>query len=178
MPVEMDIRDEIRLNLLEALLKPGSVQPNLSRIRHHTGFHKATIKSSLDFLQREGIVSGYGPKIDFHKFGYNLEVLTLLQVDLTQKELWGQFLSRANEDANVYRISSLVGGGNWNVIKRHVYKDVESYHRDAMEKFYSIPGIHSLVLDREIFYQTEPTFKNVSRTKSIIDCVRRERGMD
>ncbi len=174
----MSISDEIRLNVLDALLKPGCVQPNLERIRHHTGYHKATIKSSLDFLQREGVLSGFGPKISFKKFNYNLEVFTLLQADLSQKDLWDAYLARLQEDPHVYRVASLLGAGNWNVIKRQVYTDVESYHRNSTDRFYSIPGVHRLVLNREIFFQTEPTYKNVSRTKSIIDCVRRERGME
>ena len=61
MAVVMKADDEIRLNILSALLKQGSVSPNIKQLQKHTGYHKATIKSSLDFLTKGGLINGYGP---------------------------------------------------------------------------------------------------------------------
>ena len=64
----MQVDDQIRLNIIEALLKEHSVSPNIRQIQKYTGYHKATIKSSLDFLKKEGLLHGFGPKVDFKKF--------------------------------------------------------------------------------------------------------------
>ncbi len=164
--------DRIRINVLDALLKKNSVQPNIRQIKRHTGYHKATIKSSLAFLEKQGILHGFGPKIDFRKLGFNLEVLSLCQLDLGQQKAFEQFLKTVERDPHVYWFGSIIGSGNWNVIRRHIHQDVESYHNEVQKRYMSIPGYHDLVKDTQSFFSVEPTFKNESRTKSIIELVK------
>ena len=173
------IDDEIRLNILSAMLKKSSVTPNIRQVQKVTGYHKATVKSSIDFLLKEGVLTGLGPKVNFRKFGYKLEPLVLMQVDMTEKAIFKKFLDETKNDPNLYRLSSVVGSGTWNFMARHIYKDIESYHQGSQEKYYqNIAGIHKLIKDREIFYGTEPHHKNASRTESIIKIIRRARGLD
>ncbi len=175
----MKMDDEIRLNILDALLKPASVSPNIKQLQKLTGYHKATIKSSLDFLAKENLVTGYGPKIDFKKFDYKLEVLTFLQIDLMQKDLFEKFIHIAENDPNMYFLSGTIGSGNWNLVARSIYKDIESYHHDFNAKYFeSIKGIHDFVKGKEIFYVTDPFYKTKSRTGSLIKTIRKSRGYD
>lgn len=175
----MRLDDEIRLNILAALLKQGSVSANIRQIQKYTGYHKATIKSSLDFLSKEGLVNGFGPKVDFKKFGYKLEVLTFLHADLTKKATFQKFLDQAKKDANLYFLSGLLGSGNYNLLARHIYKDIESYHDDLNKKYFEkIDKIHDLFKGKEIFYVTDPFYKSDSRTESLIKMIRHSRGYD
>ncbi|MBI4210538.1 MAG: hypothetical protein HY544_03470 [Candidatus Diapherotrites archaeon] len=171
--------DEVRLNILAALLKYGCVSPNIRQIQKQTGYHKATIKSSIDFLVKEGLVTGFGPKIDFKKFGYRLEVLSFLQADLANKRFLAKFLKEARADPNLYFLSGLVGSGNWNLLARHIYSDIESYHAGVNAKYFEkMPGIHGFIKDQRIFYVTDPFYKSDSRTDSLIHVVRKSRGRD
>jgi len=86
MAQKMKVDDEVRLNILKALLDKNSTQANLRRIKAKTKYHLATIKGSLDFLQKEGILNGYGPKIAFWKLSYKLEAVELLQLDFSKTE--------------------------------------------------------------------------------------------
>ncbi|HZX20395.1 MAG TPA: hypothetical protein VFF13_05260 [archaeon] len=175
----MRVDDEVRLNILDALSKQGSVSPNVKQIQKHTDYHKATIKSSLDFLSKEGLLTGFGPKINFQKFGYKLEVLTLLQIDLTDKDFFKKYLNEVNKDPHLYYMGGLIGSGNFNVVQRHIYRDIESYHTRVNEKYYEkIPGIHDFVKKRDIFYVTEPFYKFSSRTGSMIKIIRKDKGFD
>ncbi len=174
----MSMQDEIRLTILESILKTGAVQPNIRQIQKHTGYHKATIKSSLDFFKKEGILKGYGPKINYQSFGYGLEVLEFLQVDFSKKDLLESFLEKVKKDPHIHLLTSLIGAGNWNMMARHFYKDVESYHRETMQNYYSMPGIHDLIKDRASYYTTNPVYKNASRTTSIIQIIKRDVGLD
>jgi hypothetical protein len=62
---------------------------------------------------------------------------------------------------------------------RHLYKDIESYHKGTQKEYYEkIPGIYDFIKDRAIFYATEPLYKNVSRTESIVKLIRQDRGME
>ena len=178
MAVAMKMDDEVRLNILSALLKAGSVSPNLRQIQKCTGYHKATIKSSLDFLAKEGLLSGFGPKGNFRKFDYKLEVLTLLQADLTDKEFLKKFVDEAKKAENLYFLSGVLGSGSWNLIARHIYRDIESYRKGIGQKYFEkLHGIHDFVKAQEVFYLTEPFYKFDSRTDSLIHSIRKSKGL-
>ncbi len=179
MAVQMNSSDSIRLKTLEALLKKGSVGPNMRQVKRYSNFHKATIKSSIDFLLKEGILQGFGPKIDFNKFGFKLEVIEMLQVDFAEKDVFKQFLKTVENDEHIYRVSALIGSGNWNFMLRHFYRDIESFHSSTQKNYYEkIKGIHKLIKDRQIVYATSPFYKLGSRTSSIIEILKREKGIE
>ena len=172
------IDDEIRLNILSALTQKRSVIPNIRQIQKYTGYHKATVKSSLDFLLQENVLTGFGPKVNFRKFDYKLEALVLSQADFTKKETFEKYLKEAEKDQHLYRLGAIVASGNWNIIARHIYKDIESFHKGIQEKYYHIPGIYDFLKDRQAFFSTEPFFKNASRTDSIISIIRKDKGLE
>ncbi|MEW6294794.1 MAG: hypothetical protein AB1467_00670 [Candidatus Diapherotrites archaeon] len=178
MVIQMRIDDEVRLKVLEALLKKGSVVPNLRQIKKQTGLHLATIKSSIDFLMKEGLLHGFGPRIDFRKFNLKVDAVELLQIDFSQKPLLDKFLKEIKGDDHLYRLSSIIGSGNLNILAQHIYSDIESFHHNTQKHYYEIPGILRLIKDRQIFYTTEPYFKNESRTRSIINIIKKQRGME
>jgi len=171
----MRVRDGTRIRVLEALLKKNSVQPNIRQIKKHTGFHKATIKSSLDFLEKEQVLQGFGPKVDFRKLGFSLEVLNLFQADLGEQKLFEKFLEILEKDPHVYWVSSIIGSGNWNLLWRSAHRDVESYHAEFQKRYASSPGYYDLIKNMQSFFSVEPVFKNRSRTKSIIELIK-EKG--
>lgn len=172
MATQIKVADGTRIDILEALLKRNSVQSNVRQIKRHSGYHKATIKSSLEFLQKESVLKGFGPKLDFRKLGFNLEVLTFLQVDLNRQKAFEKFIENLEKDRHTYWVSSIIGSGNWNMLCRHIYRDVESYHSDWQKHYMTIAGYHDLIKDRQSFFSVEPIFKNESRTKSVIELVK------
>ncbi|MBN2127184.1 MAG: hypothetical protein JW703_02200 [Candidatus Diapherotrites archaeon] len=179
MPQIMAVDDEIRLNVLKGLLKKGAVQPNLKQLKKITGYHKATIKSSLEFLKQEGVIDGFGPKINIKAFNYSLEAKTIFQIDISKKALFNEFLKVIEKDPHVYRLSASIGSGNLNFFADHIYKDVESFHKYFSKNYEEgIKNFFDLVKDKQILYTTEPIFKSSSRTESIINLIRKERGFD
>ena len=179
MAVKIKSDDSIRLKTLEALLKKGSVVPNLRQIKRYSGFHKATIKSSVDFLLKEGVLQGFGPKIDFSKFDFKLEVIEMLHVDFVEKNILKQYLNAVEKDDHIYMVSAVISSGNWNLLLRHFYKDIESFHASTQKNYYEkIKGIHKLIKDRQIIYATAPFYKAGSRTSSIIKILEKEKGID
>lgn len=165
--------DSTRVTVLNALLKKRSVLPNIRQLKKHTGCHKATIKSSLDFLEKEGVLQGFGPKVDSRKLGYSLEIMTFFQVDLNQQNAFEKFVDTLQKDPHVYWVGSIIGSGNWNLLCRHIHKDVESYHDGIKDRYMSIPGYHDLVKGMQSFFSVEPVFKNESRTRSMIEIIER-----
>ena len=179
MAQKMKVDDEIRLNILKALIDKGCTQPNLRRIKNKTKYHLATIKGSLDFLKKEEIISGFGPKIALWKLGYKLEAIELLQLDFSKTDLIDKYLEVVNNDPHVYALNSIMGSGNYNAMSFQFYKDVETYHKNLQERYVKkIPEYYEVVKDRQVFYLTEPTFKRGSRTDSIIQLLRQSKGLD
>ncbi len=178
MVTKMKIDDATRLGLLEALLKKRSVKPNIRQLKSCTGLHKATIKSSLDFLEKEGVITGYGPKINFRPLGFKLEVTTLLQADLSNKKIFSLLMDKAADDPHLYWFSGMLGSSNWNLVMRQIYRDVESYRQHFEEHYFrGIPFIYDFIRDRQILFTTEPVYKSTSRTNSIIESILMERGL-
>ncbi len=179
MPMIMKTDDKIRLNVLDALLKKGSVGPNIKQLQKYTGYHKATIKTSIDFLTKQGVITGYGPKIDIKKLGYKIEAITLMQLDLTKKSIMEKFMEEIKKDDNTYYMSGTLGPGNFNAIARHIYEDIETYHKDANKKYFeALQGIYELIKNKETFYITEPVYKIMPRTDSIIKTMRKQKGLE
>lgn len=179
MPVNMKIDDNIRLRVISALLEKNAIVPNIRQIQKKTGLHKATIKASLRFLEKKGLIEGYGPKINLSSLGFKLEALVLYQADLSEKEMFDKFIAAARKDPHVWRLSSVIGSGNWNLLASYMYSDVESYHRNEQEEYYKkIPGLYKLIKDKQVFYTTEPNYKFGSRTKAIIDVIKKSKGID
>ncbi|MBI4053577.1 MAG: Lrp/AsnC family transcriptional regulator [Candidatus Diapherotrites archaeon] len=178
MPTGMRFDDDVRIKILEALLSKNAVAPNLSEIKRLTGFHKATIVSSIDFLKAQGMLEGFGPKFNFRKMGYNLETMEIVQADLSKKDVFAKLQAMAQKDPHIYRVSPIIGSGTWNLMLRHIYKDVESYHHNMQRYYEQIPGMYDLIKDKQIIYATEPHYKNVSRTKSIVQLVKLKRGLE
>lgn len=177
LPTKMKADDNVRISLLEALAKPHSVVPNIRQLQHYTGLHKATIKASLDFLAKEGVLAGYGPKLNSDKLGYELEIYSVMQADINEKEIFADFLRASRQDPNVYMLQGIIGSGNFNLVARHIYSDIESYHKGLQEKYYGkIKGIYKLIKDRQQFYLTQPSYKSISRTESVIEILKRDRG--
>ncbi len=176
---KMRFDDEIRLNILKVLLEKGTTQPNIRRIKTKTGYHLATIKGSLDYLQKDGFLTGYGPKIAFWKLGYRLEVIELLQIDFSKPDLAEKYLEFVKKDPHVFALNSLMGSGNFNTISFQFYEDVESYHKNLQDNYIKkLPNYYDVIKDRQVFYLTEPTYKRGSRTDSIIEIMRRKVAVD
>ncbi|MBT4597201.1 MAG: hypothetical protein HOC95_04460 [Candidatus Diapherotrites archaeon] len=179
MAQKMKIGDEIRLNIIKALQEKGSTQPNLRRIKSKTKYHLATVKSSIDFLQKEGVLKGFGPKIAFWKLGYKLEAIELLQIDFSKTVAVEKYLEAVRSDPHIYAFNSIMGSGNFNVLSTQFYKDVESYHKNLQELYVTkLQDYYEVVKDRQVFYLTEPTFKRTSRTDAVIQVWRKEAGLD
>jgi len=177
MPASMQIDDEMRIKILEGLMQKGSVVPNMRQLKKNTGYHLTTLKSSLDFLTKEGLLEGYGPKINFRKFGYNLEASVFLQLDTSQKATFQKFIEAAKKDPHLYRISPVIGAGTYNMMVRHFYKDIESYHNNVQKNYFqALPGFLNMVKNRQVFYSTEPAYKRSSRTESILEIIKRDKG--
>lgn len=178
MAVQKRIDDPIRLKILEALYRPRALSPNIRQIQKYTKLHKATIKSSIDFMIEEGALKGFGPKFNFAKFGYKLEPIILYQMNMHEKKVFKDLLTKINEDPHVFRVTGLMGSGTWNIVARSMYKDVQDFYRDTQKYHEEVEGMYDLIKNTMLFFDTEPVYKEHPRGKSMLELLKREQGLD
>lgn len=171
------VDDEIRIRILLALLQKGTLVPNLEEIRRLTGYHKNTIRKSLEFLKGEGALLDYVPYVDPKVFGFNLLPINILQFDMSEEEGLESWVKSVEADPNVFFRSNLMGSGKWNMLSMSFYRDMESYNEGVKRKYYSkTPEVYKLTKDVQSFYASQPFFKKVPRGKAIVDSIMAEKG--
>jgi len=176
MTQKMQVDDEIRVRIMDALLKENAVSPNIRVLQKNTGYNKNTIKASLEFLKREGVIKNYYPLIMPQKLGFNLVPMAIMQVDVSQKKLVDKVENQIKQDPYVYSARKIISSGNWNVLLMHLCRDIESYHKTIEDTYYkNVPKMDKCIRDKMIFYPTGHAWKNKAMSETIVDILKKEK---
>lgn len=179
MPVKKQIVDSIRIKILSAMTEKKAVTPNIRQIQKITGFHRATIKSSINFLEENEFITGYRPLLNPVKAGYTLKSHTYLQMDLNEKEKLKSFIATIKADPNVVSCSQVITDRYTNVCMTYLSKGVEDYYNNVQKKYYlSVPKIYDFVDKRIIYYLSKPYYKYKNEIDATIDILKSEVGID
>lgn len=173
MPIVRKVDDAVRIRVLEALLKPDSVAPNISRIQKYTGLNQATVRASLEFLEKNALGS-YLPMIDMEKMGFGLEVITMYQFDGSDKEKTKKFMDEIGRDPHIFYCYGMAGSTNWNLVTRQMFRDVESYLESVQEYYVRVPELYELVQDKMVFYVRRPVYKKMSHFEAVVGILKQE----
>jgi DNA-binding Lrp family transcriptional regulator len=177
MAVVKKINDSIRVKILSAMTKKGAVVPNIRQIKKTTGFHRATIKSSIDFLESEKFILGYRPLLDPLIAGYNLKSSSYFQVDLAMKDKQNDFLEVLKKDKNVISSSQVISDGDFNIAISFLSKNIESFHNSLREKYiYKIPHYYDFIKKSSSYYLSSPIYKTKNEIDVLIDLLNEEQG--
>jgi DNA-binding Lrp family transcriptional regulator len=179
MPVKKQIIDSIRVKILSAMTKKRSISPNIKQIQKYTGFHRSTIKASINFLEENNFINGYRPLLNADKAGYKLRTNTYFQIDISDKQKFKDFINVVNNDQNIINCSQVISDDYTNVSLSYISKDVEDYYSNIQEKYYlNIPKVYDFLNKRTIYYLTNPYYKNNNEIDTIINLLKKERGID
>lgn len=179
MAVIKKIDDPIRVKILSAMTKSGAVTPNIRQIKKLTGFHRATIKSSIDFLEKEKFILGYRPLLDPLVAGYNLKSTSYFQVDFSEKETYKKFLNLIEKDKSVLSASQVISDGNYNLSLSFLSKNIESLHNNLRDKYiYKLPNYYDFVKKSSSFYLSSPIYKDVNEIDTLISLLLEEQGIE
>ena len=177
MPTQKKIIDPIRVKILSAMKEKRAVTPNIKEIQKITGFHRATIKSSIKFLEENKFIYGYRPLLDARVAGYKLKSKVLLQVDLSNKQRFNEFLKIINEDRNVVSCSQAITDKNANIIVEFLSKNIEEYYNDFQAKYYQrISNIYDFIKERNMCYLSEPIYKSTNEIDTLIGLLEQDIG--
>ncbi len=180
MAVIKKIDDPIRVKILAAMQEKGCVMPNIRQIKKHTGFHRATIKSSIDFLEKEKFITGYRPLLDSMVVGYKLYGTSYFQVDLTDKKTYNKVINSTKEDNSILSTSEVLCEGEYNLAVRFIARDIENYHRKETERYYKqMPELYNFIKKKSVFFLTGPYNKaRVNEIDAVINLLKEAQGID
>ncbi len=179
MAIVKKITDPIRIKILTAMRKNGCILPNIRRIKKVTGFHRATIKSSIDFFEEEKFITGYRPLLDPQLVGYNLPAKSYLQLDVSNKEAYKKLLGVISRDKNVLIASEVISENNTNFAIGFLSKNIEDYYNNIKNKYaHTIPNYYDFVKKSSVFYLSNPYHKKTNEIDAIIDLLAEEQGIE
>lgn len=179
MAVIKKINDPTRVKILSAMTKKGAIVPNIRQIKKITGFHRATIKSSIDFLENEKFISGYRPLLDPLIAGYSLKSFSFFQMDPSFKEKQKDFINQIEKDKNVISASQVISDGDFNMSVSFLSKNIESFHNDLREKYiYKISNYYDFVKKSSNYYLSNPIYKDKNQIDVLIDLLIEEQGLE
>ncbi len=176
MPTQKKIIDPIRVKILSAMKQKKAISPNIKEIQKITGFHRTTIKSSINFLEENKFINGYRPLLDAKVAGYNLKSKVLLQVDLSDKKTFNEFLKIINDDSNIISCSQVITENQSNIFLNMLSKNIEDQYKDFQEKYYQIPNVFNFIKNRSMCFLTEPSYKKKNEIDALIDLLEKDIG--
>ncbi|MDD3178014.1 MAG: hypothetical protein PHR26_00685 [Candidatus ainarchaeum sp.] len=177
MAVIKKIDDSLRVKILSSLTLKGCVVPNIRQIKKVTGFHRATIKSSIDFLESEKFITGYRPLLDSLKIGYNLKNNNYFQIDLNNKDNFKKILDIIKKDNSVMYCSEVISDGNYNIAVTFLSKNIESHHINIKKKYISnIPNYYDIIKNNSNFFLSGEIYKNKNEIDVLIDLLKENIG--
>ncbi len=170
--------DPIRVKILSAMRKKDVLSPNIRHLKRLTGFHRATIKSSIDSLEKSKLITGYVPAIDPFVAGYGLKVWTFLQMDLSNESANKNFQKIIKTIPNVYHCSEVITDKGYNISIGYLAKSVEDYYNNIQRQYATnYPDIYNYIKQRTVFYLSQPNYVFKSQSDTLIDILEKDSGL-
>lgn len=154
------------------------ISPNIRQIKKVTGFHRATIKSSIDFMETQNFIQGYRPLLDPSLAGYSLKSHSFFQIDPSFQDSQKGFINALLRDKNVISASSVISEGDFNLAVSFLSKDIETFHSSLKEKYlYKLTNYYDFVKKTSNFYLSKPFHKSKNQIDVLIDLLMQEQGL-
>ena len=173
------ILDSIRIKILSSMRKEGVLVPNIRQLKKHTGFHRATIKSSIELMEKQGLIRHYIPSLNATVAGYGLKVWTYIQMDISNEKITNNLKKIITTIPNIYHCSEVITERGYNIAIGYLAKNVEDYYNNIQRQYFlNYPEIYNYIKERTVFYLSEPMYVQKSHSSALIDILEKEQGFD
>jgi len=170
--------DSIRTKILSAMRKKDVLYPNIRHLKRLTGFHRSTIKSSIEYLEKSGFITGYCPSLNPNVAGYGLRVWTFLQMDLSNDAVNKNFQKTITSIPNIYHCSEVITDKGYNTAIGYLAKNVEDYYNNIQRQYFTInPQVNNYIKERTVFYLTQPQHVQKNLSDTLVDILEKEQGL-
>jgi DNA-binding Lrp family transcriptional regulator len=171
-----------RKKLMKCFGEENALKPNVKQLQKLTKLHASTIKSSLHFLEEEGILTGFAPSMNFEKIGLRNLVFDFYKIDFSDEEGLNTLKKILDEDQNMFHAGSVFGDGDHNFLIMQAYATVEDYQNGFRTKYGPGNSLSNFLQNRMTFFATSSPIESKglwpSRSTAILDLLLYEAGMN
>ena len=125
--------DDIDLRIIKRLILTG--KEGIRELARLLGKSPSTIVFRIRRLEKEGVIRGYTALIDYRKLGYQINALTLIQVDGAYIEKVEEMLAKERNVRAVYDIT-----GEYDIAIITTFRSIEDLDR-FIKKLIKIPYV-------------------------------------
>ena len=131
---ELDRVDRKILSLLQADSRIANVE-----LAEQVGLSPTSVADRLKRLQRDGIIEGYGARLNPQRLGLNLLVFVEVLLDKTTPDVFEKFGKAVRRAPEVLECHMVAGGFDY-LVKARV-ADMPAYRRFLGEVLLALPGV-------------------------------------
>ncbi|MBM9623006.1 Lrp/AsnC family transcriptional regulator [Streptomyces zhihengii] len=156
--------DELDTRILTLLIEHP--RTSLRECARLLGIARGTLQARIDRLERDGVITGTGPRLSPAALGH--PVLAFVHVEVTQGRLdeVGDALAEVPEIIEAF---SITGGGD--LLTRVAARD-NGHLEDVVQRLISIPGVvrtrTEMALRERVAYRLLPLVESVGRTAGAV----------
>jgi len=141
--------DETDRRILRLLQKEGRI--SLSELAERVGLRATATSDRLRRLQRDGVVQGYGARLNPALLGRGLLVFIEVRLERTTPDVFQSFAAAVRRAPEVLECHMVAGGFDY-LLKTRV-EDMAAYRRFLAEVLLALPGVretHTFAVMEEV----------------------------
>lgn len=141
--------DETDRRILRLLQKEGRI--SLSELAERVGLRATATSDRLRRLQRDGVVQGYGARLNPALLGRGLLVFIEVRLERTTPDVFQSFAAAVRRAPEVLECHMVAGGFDY-LLKTRV-EDMAAYRRFLVEVLLALPGVretHTFAVMEEV----------------------------
>lgn len=131
------VLDRLDRRLLEMLQRDG--RATVAELAASIGLSPSAASERLRRLQAQGVITGWGVRLDPRKIGLGLLVFVEITLDHTTRDVFDRFAMAAKRLPEVLECHMVAGGFDYLVKAR--LKDMAAYRRFLGDALLSLPGV-------------------------------------
>ncbi|WP_407524334.1 Lrp/AsnC ligand binding domain-containing protein [Methylobacterium oryzisoli] len=132
-----DQPDRLDRSILGVLQREGRI--STVDLAERVGLSPTATGERLRRLQKEGVIAGFGARLDPHRLGLGLLVFVEVSLDKTTPDIFERFAAAVRRAPEVLECHMVAGGFDY-LVKTRV-ADMPAYRRFLGEVLLSLPGV-------------------------------------
>ncbi len=128
--------DELDDRILDTMQKGVGIRPRLTELATELKEHRSTVNLRVTNLEKNGIIKGYRPELDWEKLGYDLDgYVGVICLNDSIKNLTGKI----EKDKNVFGIWD-ISAGTFDLLIKCRFRNHQDI-RELHDKIMSVDGV-------------------------------------
>ncbi|MCW5752836.1 MAG: Lrp/AsnC ligand binding domain-containing protein [Alphaproteobacteria bacterium] len=129
--------DRIDRRILKLIQADGRIA--VAELSERVGLSPSSTGERLRRMQKEGVILGYGARLDPHRLGLGLLVFVEVSLDKTTADIFDRFAASVRAAPEVLECHMVAGGFDY-LVKTRV-ADMTAYRRFLGEVLLALPGV-------------------------------------